>query len=393
MGVRLGQAWLGLRFFWLWGTFFGTLLGFITGSLIFPILGTLYATAWGFGLGFSLGLAAGLIAAIKAMITPIDLENVKAYRRGLSLSFGIFIALAAGLLFHISTKDILWGNSYSGIGEFSPYYLPSILSAILWGGLAAAYTAHRFAEHCARFIPLREWREYQPAILGYPDGVTGYWVGHFMGRWSIYPVMAVAGGLIGQHMQSGYTKSASTSIFLSGMIVGLLYAAFAALLVGAVNGLMLTFVNRICFHEYFPDMPKEHYQRISGRLAGFFTFGIGVMMAFGLLAPQPGYLLSSALAQQALIVALLAAAFAGITASMIAREFSERYFEAQERRSRQSAEPTNRGTAVVPYDTRAKVVHRHIDPDSAVSSQLLAQLPEKRKQSKTKMSPQDRLTQ
>lgn len=375
MGWR--QAWLALRFFLLWGICFGGLLGFITGSLIFPIFGTLYSTIWGLAMGFGLGLAASIITAILTLIIPVVTKNAKVYRRRLSIGVGIFVALASGLIVHVTSEGILWYPSYyvGDLVEFTPYHLPSILSAICWGGLSAAFVAHRFVEHCAYEIQDHFPRNYRPAAFDFPGDTAAYWLGKFVRRWGIYPVMAVAGGIIVQNMASGYsglTEVSGTAVFMNGMVIGVLYAAVTAILIGVSNGLLLTFINRIYFHEFYPDMTQERYQQIVGIMAGLFTLTITVMMAFGLFAPQAGALLYTTSTLQALIVGLLAALFAAITASLIAREYSERYFTIQENNKRWAMQLTNGRSALVfsQDDTRAKIVHRYVDPDSKITRHL-----------------------
>lgn len=373
VGVQRQQAWLAVRFFWLWGIAFGTLLGFVTGSLIFPILGTIFSTIWGIMMGFCLGLMSGVMVAIATLIAPVSLETAKVYRRRLSIALGIVVSLGAVYFLHITSVGTLWENPYmygdSDYSTFTPYYWPSMVSALFWGGLSAAYVAHRFVELCAREAQDQSHPEYRPVVLDFPDDIVAYWVGRFFGRGSIYPVIVVAGSLISLNLQPGATSERVFRLFLNGAIFGLVYALIAALLVGLANGLMLTFLNRIILHEYFYDLTQQHYQRIVSRLSGLFTLAMGVMVAFGLLAPQPGRLLHSSPALRALGIAFLAATFTALMASMVARDFARWYFESREWGMRWTRERINgfSTSAISKRDTRAKIVHRYVDPDRDVS--------------------------
>jgi MFS family permease len=347
------QAWIALRFFLIWGLCFGGLLGFVSGALIFPLFGATLSTPWGLGIGAGLGALVGAIAAAASLFAPITPNNVQNYRRRLSLTLGALVAVAAPLLVHLTSINILWYPSgyYDWRTEFralypvpNAFWLPSMLAAAFWGALSAAYVAHRFAEYCALNVQVGQDTTTQTPVVDHPNDIPIYWMGKFVSRWWLYPVMMVVGGLVNYGMQlaqhqyyssyNSYTVAAPsfTGHFVIGAMAGIFYAFGAGLLMGASNGLLLTFLNRIGFLEYAPDMAEARYRRVVTAITASFTLVMGTLMTFGALSPQRGPLMGYESSLVALLAGLVAAGVAAFTAGRIAQDYAPRYFAARSKR-------------------------------------------------------------
>lgn len=345
------QAWLALRFFLIWGLAFGGVLAFISGALIFPLFGATLTVPWGLGIGAGLGVAVGLISGIATLFVSITPENVRKYRRRLSLAIGGLVALAAPTLVHLTSPNILWYptlqtwniQAFSANIVLNAFWLPSVVAALFWGGLSAAYVAHRFAEYCALNVQdsMEETRYIR--VTDQPNDIHVYWMGKFVSRWWLYPVMMVAGGIIHYQMRltqyelyGYYDVPQFVPLFIIGAGVGAIYMVMASLLMGASNGLMLRFLNRIAFGEYASDMPQKRYQRLVTAITVTFTLVMGVLMAFGLLGPQAGPLLYLGSSLIGLLAGLAAAGVGAVTAGIIARSYTGRYFAVREKRKNES---------------------------------------------------------
>lgn len=344
------QAWLALRFFLIWGVVFGGLLGFISGALIFPLFGAILTVPWGLGIGTGLGLGVGLITGIVTLFVQVAPENVRKYRRRLSMAVGGLVTVAAPLLVHLTSPNILWfpagfrdwnGDWIAGNVVFTAFWLPSIVAAALWGGLSAAYVAHRFAHYCA--LNVQEGMENAPhtPVIDHPNDIPIYWMGKFLSRWWLYPTMMIAGAIIHYQMQLtrfnlyDWADAPTLRDSLIGALAGGAYIVMASLL-GAGNGLLLLFLNRITFVEYLGNISQQRYQRIVTAIAVAFTLTTGVLMAFGLLGPQAGSLIYMDTSVIALLAALVAAVVGAVTAGSIARSYSKRYFDVREKRKNAS---------------------------------------------------------
>lgn len=316
-----------VRMFTLWGTIFGTLLGAITGTLIFPFVGTIFASAWGFGIGLALGFVAGLLMVGFARIAP-PRQCVKI--------IGGFAALGAPLLVVLTSEGILWNYVYHGYDYdrdveiivpqmTTPYLVPVLIAALVWGGLAAAYTAQRCLDWWQRLADERPPSERFGNFAAYyvETNSLRWWCEHLIRYgWWLLPLLGMIGLLVEQ--RSLYNSS-------SGLWSGALYAAIQVPLLALSNGLLLIFVNRIWFNQGLDDEVLPVYRRRIRLLTGIFTLVTGVFMIIGILAPLPGYLMVEFWSLTSLVAGLL---LAGLAAALVAWQ-SGRYatwlMQAQER--------------------------------------------------------------
>lgn len=383
------QAWLALRFFLIWGLVFGGVLAFISGALIFPLLGATFTVPWGLGIGAGLGIAVGLISGITTLFVQITPQNIRKYRRRLSLAIGGLVALAAPTIVHLTSPNVLWypvgyydWNSQASFTHvvLNAFWLPSILAALFWGGLSAAYVAHRFVEYCALNVQesMEETRVIR--VTDHPNDIHIYWMGKFLSRWWLYPVMMIAGGIINYQMRLtqyelySYYDAAPQflPVFIIGAGAGVLYMVMASLLMGASNGLMLRFLNRIAFVEYASEMPQKRYQRLVTLITVTFTLVMGVLMAFGLLGPQAGPLLYLGSSLIGLLAGLAAAVVGAITAGSIARSYTGRYFAVREKRKNESLTALDDGLSLsqaLMLDSDGELALRPFDPLEGVDDQ------------------------
>jgi hypothetical protein len=247
-----------------------------------------------------------------------------------------------------------------------------MLSTFVWAGLAAAFTAHRFVEHCAVRLSQRGKAAYLPETDKYPDDHVRYWVSRFASCFEIYPVMAVAGALIRENMMQAYyvyyvqlgqdvEQLSSNWHYVAGGLAGVVYALYVSALLGVVNGLGLKFINRVVIHEYFPDLPRERYKSWVSVICGVGTGLVGVLMAVGMLAPQPGALLTTQPSLTAIAIGLLAAAFGGLMAGRIAGDYADHYYDGKEAHAEEARTATAPMTPLTPANNgRVQVLHRHV---------------------------------
>lgn len=252
-----------IAWFIFWGIIYGLMLGALCGTLLLPGFGTSYAATWGLGIGVALGIACGAgIALMNAFRfrTPYDLTR---YRRGLTLGVGAFVSLGAAVLLVATTEGILWGMGSEG---FLPFFLPSLLGAMFWGGLSSAYAASRYADWYTRSI-------FKQKNDGSVDDQLEEKMGIFerLVRQSVRPDRNLALITIctmlgfGVTWLFGFTASAyilrSVSEFAYIILMSLLFL-IAALILGTMAGGYLTvFVNRIYALEYRPDLSADALQR------------------------------------------------------------------------------------------------------------------------------------
>lgn len=382
------QAWLALRFFLIWGLSFGGVLAFISGALIFPLFGATFTVPWGLGIGAGLGVAVGLISGIATLFAQITPENVRKYRRRLSLAIGGLVALAAPTLVHLTSPNILWYptnfqtwniQAFSTNIVLNAFWLPSIVATLFWGGLSAAYVAHRFAEYCALNVQDDMEDARYTRVTDHPNDIHVYWMGKFVSRWWLYPVMMVVGGIIHYQMQitqyelyGNYLAPNFLSSFPIGMGAGAIYMVMASLLMGASNGLMLRFLNRIAFVEYASEMPQKRYHRFVTAITVTFTLVMGVLMTFGLLGPQVGPLLTRDSSLIALLAGLAAAVVGALTAGLIAHSYTGRYFAVREKRKNESLTALDDGLSLsqaLMLDSDGELALRPFDPLEGVDEQ------------------------
>jgi MFS family permease len=270
----LGRSFHSLTYFTVWGLLLGIFLGALTGTLIYPVLGTMYATMWGAGIGLGMGILAGMVMLVATSFLPRPKMNWQRYRRRVTAGIGTLVAIGSGVALVATTRGVLWGPFTDG---YFPYFLPSLLGAIFWGGLASAYTASL----------LVSWLRvtYSNSQFAFDNADTtltqirrqdrqDMWfiMSHALRQKWIYIVgVVVPMALAFVFMPSPYSLIA---YFWTGfsIAIGIFIATFitTALYSLAIANLTI-YLNRIVFAEYFADMPKQRYKRIMQVIASAFV--------------------------------------------------------------------------------------------------------------------------
>jgi integral membrane sensor domain MASE1 len=266
----LGRSFHSLTYFTVWGLLLGIFLGALTGTLIYPVFGTMYATLWGAGIGLGMGILAGVVMLVATLFLPRPKMNWQRYRRRVTAGIGTLVAIGSGITLVATTRGVLWGPYTDG---YFPYFLPSLLGAIFWGGLASTYTASL----------LVSWLRvsYGQSLYALDDADTtlgqirrqdrqDMWfiIRHSVRQKWIY-IAAIVLGLISVILLYG---DQNISVGTIGFIIMLPVATFiATALYGLAVSNITIYLNRIVFAEYFPDMSKQRYKRIMQSLAVSYT--------------------------------------------------------------------------------------------------------------------------
>ncbi len=287
-----------LYFIWA-GLSYGTLTGILAGTMMYPVIGTLTGLVLGslggaYG-GFIIGL---LVMLYNAFFLRYDTEHT-AYRRRLTLLTGIL------------TAPIMFGGLYLVLlALIHPFYdLPDYETArnflniimLLYGApavivasMAAAYATHHYADwHIGRITKRKN--EDVVAEENHPieTGMKEWYLRQFYRqlKWG-FPILGVFGLFIllfDFANRSPYTIHPSTFIASSIAIAigGIVYSLIITPIIAALNILLIKWLNRLVFQEYFPRLAFKYYRRIITLLAGLVTLictpfaavGIGVPVA------------------------------------------------------------------------------------------------------------------
>lgn len=329
-----------IYFFTGWGIRFGASLGLLTGTLIFPVIGSGYSFVWGFGVGLVLGLVTGVLAGVASLLNRQPEGPRRRLRRWLTGVIGLLTALAAPALVLATSRDLLWNWRFDNVWDeaaggwvyvpffnvLTPYLVPVLAAALMWGGLAAAYTTQRYMDYQARLAARQhpDERNGNPILYDIENDTLTHWREAFFNHyWPVIPLVGLIASYVTPHA------------YVYGTLIGLAYGALALLMIALCNAMLLIFLNRILFTEYLPGLTLRAYQRAIGAVTALFTVIIGAMMTVGHLAPLAGPMLSNPITQQALVAAVLVTVLMGIgswrTALTYGAWYDERWTDWAER--------------------------------------------------------------
>lgn len=258
-----------------WGAIYGLLLGGLCGTLIFPIFGTMYAGPWGLGIGLTLGVIVGIAVVVINAIgynAPYDLV---AYRRKFTLGVSIFVAIGAAFLLTVTTQGFLWGPGTDG---FFPYFLPSLLGAMFWGGLSSAYATSWYADWYAGMINKQKndsgVEDALPQKYGIMQRLTQQM---FRREWRLLLLFSVVFGLYLVTMVQNINAYSSYNAYSLwrvisevGYGVGFVFGSLIVCIM--TGGYLILFVTRIFLLEHQRFQSAQQLQRfVRGMVCGFFA--------------------------------------------------------------------------------------------------------------------------
>lgn len=269
--------------FTFWGLIYGLILGSLSGTMILPGFGTIYAATWGIGIGLTLGLVCGIATALvnaTRFQTPYDLTT---YRRHISVVVGVFVSLAAPLLIVATTYRFIWGPSTEG---FFPYFVPSLLGAMFWGGLSAAYAASRYADFYTSSLVKQKNDTVMMELLPPTEsnmpyflrrlGLTGWWSRLGMGLLIVaYAIFKNSSSL------SGSATDTLSDVFQT-LLNLLVVVTILVWVVSITGGYLVAFVRRLILTEYFPELSAEKLQHLIAALVHTFALVVMVPLAMTL---------------------------------------------------------------------------------------------------------------
>lgn len=274
-----------LWFFVTRGTINGVLLGALAGTLTYPAAGTVIGLFYGGGVGFVLGIILAIATAIyNRRVTSPDMDWQK-YQNNLTFWAGLSAALLTAL--------------------------PLFLIYAPVAALAAAYTAHQYADRYAGSVVKRKNEDRPLRRFEIKRFTVSRYIGLMLRK--ARPLLAI-GWLLGVvALVTGAITSGMPFLVLLGflsaftMAVPLLGTLYVGLL-GLVVGSVLHMLNRVYFHE---DMPEERYQRQVMAIAA------GVML---LTSP--------------VVTLAFGAPIAAVVAALAARDFAGWYYDDEEKPKR-----------------------------------------------------------
>lgn len=280
--------WQALRFFTSQGMINGLLLGALAGTLTYPIAGTIVGLFYGGGIGFVLGIVLAVAISIyNQRITTPDLDWEQ-YRSNLTF--------------------------YAGLGAAILTALPLMVIYAPVAGLAAAYTAHQYAEKFAGRVVKRKNDE---RLIRRYD-IKRHTIGAFIGLMvrKARPLVAIIWGLGFIALTGSAIATAVPFLLWLGTMLAftLLLPVGAAIcmgLLGLTVGSVLHMLNRIYFRE---DMEKDQYKRQV------------MIIAAGLM------ILTSPV-----VTLVIGAPIAAVVAALAARDYAEWYYDDSEKPKRQLA--------------------------------------------------------
>jgi hypothetical protein len=277
-------------FFITWGILYGTILGGISGTLIFPMFGTMYSAPWGLGMGAALGVATGFLALIANALHFKPDMDITAYRRNLATGIGGFTALGAATLLIATTNGFLWGSTS---GSLEIWLVFSLIAAVFWGGLSAAFAASRFVDWYAALMTKRkndEMPEHDLNDIEQRGGSVWSYLKRVFRNWWILSFAVAAVAIIHTISIIYFLNSAFEwlSTVLAGIVGGFVYGGALMLMLGFHTGFFLYVLNRLIFREYFPNFSFQNYRRSITVLAALFTMATGVVVTAGIGAIPAG---------------------------------------------------------------------------------------------------------
>jgi hypothetical protein len=276
---RLGKIVRTVLYFLRWGIFWGALLGALAGTLIFPVWGTLLSTGWGLGSGAASGIAAALLVVCLYPMQPAP-EQAMYQRRRLTLVVGMMTALGTPPLILLTSYDFIWRSLISNYAGFGYWLLiPALCAAGIFGGLAAASTASRYADKSEGMLD---------RLDGFGNVVSSarYFAIHAANRW----VFLISATCVAFYFRDSFWQAAAPGafrnmderyrIFIENFIVGLIGTGIVIGLLSLAIGALIGFLNRIYFVEYKAHWTMERY-----RIAVMVIAGVGIlgMAAFWLI--------------------------------------------------------------------------------------------------------------
>jgi hypothetical protein len=314
---RLGKTIGEFFYFFGWGFFWGGWLGALAGTLIFPVAGTIFSVVWGLGLGIILGIVAALLAALLYPLQPAP-KDVVFYRRDLVRGIGGVTAIGAPILLMLSSHGLLWGDytDYAGAA-----FLPSMLAAFVFGGLAAANTASLYTHtYLGEPDPLAKFGDVTSTIAYFMARPTHLlWFGLFAAIYagSLTPMIGQYGiaDIFNQYFPAILTAAASNIVL--------------TVLLSLVLGTLIGFLNRIYFVEYAAHWTLERYRAVMMVLVSMFIFAMLLAWAFTWLIVVKDFML---------VIAPLILLYS----VWLARGYAERYYEMQGKPKRKG-KPKNEG--------------------------------------------------
>lgn len=175
-----------ISYFLSWGMIYGCVFALWSTTIMLPVIGTIFGFIWGIGLGVACGLLCGAVASLIQAYTFHPDVNLPAYRVRMSLVMGVMVGVVAPALLHLTSHTVLWGPGARGIETF---YAPSMLAAIFWGGLSAAYVGHGYPLWLAQIMMGKPY--FSTARLSIEDAISA------LTRSGIIRVALSLGALIG----------------------------------------------------------------------------------------------------------------------------------------------------------------------------------------------------
>lgn len=222
---------------------YGLLLGTLFGTLTYPIFGTMLGAPWGLAAGTALGIFTGIgIPIYNRFFADVESEN---YQSKLTIGVGLSttIVMALPLLF---------------------IYAP-------FAGITTAYVTYKYAE-TPSFSEKRKNLAYQRRL-----GVVTRLITEILKKVRWLAGMGILAVLFGLYLDS---RPILDYVFV--IIFGIIYSAIMAIIIGSINGLMVTFAN----HLYFsPDMPKSQYKIQVVVLVSVLTLFLSAIVTLGVGAP------------------------------------------------------------------------------------------------------------
>jgi hypothetical protein len=263
-----------LSYFLVWGIVYGALLGGYAGTALIPFYGSI--------VGFSLGLMCGLVGGVIAGIAAVTSEaanfdpdtNLDLHRRRIARNIGASVVLAP-LLFWIVGTGV--NRGFFGLGLI-------LLLALPWGALSAAYVGHRFPDFIIKIMTKGkrgQRAEESDSFVPHSSvnrSATALWT-RGRGRWAF--IMGFGGTLVAMLVNLITYMTVRRAPFAQDIISALCIAILGGIAgeflwayIALGNGALLTFLKRLVFQDYFPDLPPNRLRNIITTIAFVFTLGI-----------------------------------------------------------------------------------------------------------------------
>lgn len=222
---------------------YGLILGGLFGALTYPVFGAIIGAPWGLAAGMLLAILMGIgIPVYNRYFADVESED---YQSRLTIGVGLMTTVI--------------------------FALPLLFIYAPFAGITAAYLAHQYAE-TPSFSEKRKHDLYQRR----PKAMTR------LATEILHKAKWVAGLGILAVLALFSWESPPISDYFFIAILGVIYSAVTATSIAAINGVFVSFANRLYFS---PDMPKSKYKIQVVTLVSVLTLFLSAIVTFGVGAP------------------------------------------------------------------------------------------------------------